>query len=267
MVSRIKALLPATLEPTALRLWYLGRPLVRLVFFGRRRYCHGCDSWTRLFLSHGPPSRRVEDIVCPICLSHRRHRLAWLYLRARTNLMDGGPKRMLHIAPELELTRRFRKIRGLEYVSADLASPHAMVEMNVTAMDWPDASFDVLFCSHVLEHVPDDRKAMSEMFRVLKPGGWALIQVPIAKHGTIEDPSITDPRERERLYWQSDHVRLYGLDIADRLAAAGFAVEVVFGHQLVARPDCERMGVNPTEPIFHCTKPHGPSPLSTKTRW
>jgi SAM-dependent methyltransferase len=130
-----------------------------------------------------------------------------------------------------------------------------MVKMDITDIDWPDSSFDIVYCSHVLEHVPEDRKAMSEMFRVVKPGGWALIQVPVWKDDTIEDPSITDPGERERLFGQSDHVRLYGLDIKNRLAAAGFDVEVVFAHQLIEPQNCESMGINPNEPIFHCRKP------------
>jgi SAM-dependent methyltransferase len=130
-----------------------------------------------------------------------------------------------------------------------------MVKLDITDIDLPDSSFDIIYCSHVLEHVADDRKAMSELVRVLKPGGWALIQVPVSKDGTIEDPSITDPDERERLFYQGDHVRLYGLDIADRLAAAGFDVQVVFGHQLIEPHRCERMGINPNEPIFHCRKP------------
>src|SRR5262245_6184809 len=221
MVSQIKALLPAALESIAIRLRYRCRPIIRLIFFGRSRYCSVCDSRSRFFLSHGPLSRRRKDIVCPICLSRRRHRLAWIYLNSYTNLTDGSPKKLLHFAPETEFTKRFRKIRGIDYLSADLVSPHAIVKMDITDIDRPDSSFDVIYCSHVLEHVPDDRKAISEMFRVLKPGGWALIQVPMSKKGTIEDPSITDAGERERLFGQSNHVRRYGLDIKDRLAAAG----------------------------------------------
>jgi SAM-dependent methyltransferase len=183
--------------------------------------------------------------------------LAWIYLKAYTNLADGAPKRLLHFAPEPALTSSFQQIPGLDYLSADLASPHAMVKADITNMVWPDASFDIIYCSHVLEHVPEDRPAMREMFRVLKPGGWAMLQVPIAKHGTIEDPSITDPAERERLFWWHDYVRLYGLDIKERLAAADFEVEVVFGRHLLALQHCERMGINPDAPIFHCRKAAG----------
>ncbi len=255
MLTRIRALLPPAFDQIAMRTWFLCRPITRVLFYGRRRYCHSCDSWSRIFLGHGPPTRRSKDIVCPICFSHRRHRLAWLYISTRTNLMDGVPKRFLHFAPELGLKRRFRRIPGLDYLSADLDSPHAMVKMDITAIDLPDASFDVVYCSHVLEHVPEDRKAMSEIFRVLKPGGWAMIQVPVSQNNTIEDPTVTDPAERERLYWQNDHVRLYGLDIADRLRAAGFSLQMVFGSQLVEERDLKKFGIDTGEPIFHCKKP------------
>lgn len=255
MISRIKTLLPSGLEPLALRVWYWCRPALRIVFLGRRRYCSVCESRSRFFLSHGPPSRRVTNVLCPICLSHKRHRFAWIYLNSRTNLGDGTRKKLLHIAPEVEFTRLFKKVPKLDYVSADLGSPHAMVEADITAMHWPDDSFDMVYCSHVLEHVPDDRQAMREMLRVLKPGGVALIQVPVGPQATLEDPTITDPRERERVFWQSDHVRLYGLDIADRLRAAGFEVDVVFARQLLAPDACERMGIDTNEAMFHARKP------------
>jgi len=233
MVSRIKALLPAAVAPLAIDAWYLFRPIVRTAFFGPARYCPVCESRCRRFLTHGPPSRRVQDVVCPVCLSHPRLRLAWLFLTTRTDLLDGRPKRILHVAPEPALTNLLRDARGLEIVSADLDSPLAMVSLEITKIEMADASFDVILCSHVLEHVHDDRRAMRELWRILRPGGRAMIQVPISSKPTLEDSSITDPAERERLFWQADHVRLYGLDLADRLTEAGFEVGTVFGHQLV----------------------------------
>jgi SAM-dependent methyltransferase len=148
-----------------------------------------------------------------------------------------------------------KKIPGLDYVSADLASPHAMRKIDITSMDLPDNSFDIVLCSHVLEHVPEDRKAMQEIFRILKPGGWGLIQVPISGETTLEDPTITDPRERERLYLQDDHVRLYGMDLKDRLIQTGFVVEVTYGREVVDPHQCELLGVTPSEPLFHVRKP------------
>jgi hypothetical protein len=145
MVSQIKALLPAAIEPMTIRVWYLLRPIIRSILRGRRRYCAVCDSWSRFFLSHGPPSRRSEDIVCPICLSHRWHRLAWIYLKSCTNLRDGSSKKLLHFASETAFVEGFKKISGVDYLSADLVSAHAMVKMDITDIDWPDSSFDIVY--------------------------------------------------------------------------------------------------------------------------
>jgi SAM-dependent methyltransferase len=254
MVSRIKALLPAGAQPLAIRAWFGLRPIVRMAFFGRARYCPVCGSHCRRFLAHGPPSRSIQDVVCPACLSHPRLRLAWLFLSTRTDLLDGHPRRVLHVAPEPALTDLLRRSRNIEIESADLDSPHASVTLDITRTDRESASFDVILCSHVLEHVEDDRQAMRELFRVLRPGGWVMIQVPISSKPTFEDPSITDPAERERLFWQADHVRLYGLDISERLTKAGFEVETVFGDQLVASDQLEKMGIYPRDVVFLCRK-------------
>jgi len=255
MIARLKSLLPASLEPHAVRLWIACRPLLRLAFFGRRRYCPVCDSWTRRFLPHGPPALREQDARCPVCRSVRRHRLTWIFFKQRTELFSGGPRRLLHVAPEMSMMAALGRVAGLDYVPTDIAGPYAAVRMDLTAMGARDASFDAIYCSHVLEHVHDDRKAMREMYRTLKPGGWAVIMVPVSDQPTFEDPSITDPAERERLFLQSDHVRLYGFDICERLAAAGFEVEVVYAPQLVDAAACARMGLNPKEPLFYARKP------------
>lgn len=255
MITRIKNLLPTDIEPVAVKWWYYMRPVVKLIFFGRNRFCPVCESSTRLFLSHGPRTKQIKDIVCPVCFSHERHRLSWSFLNSHTNLNDGSHKKLLHFAPETEFARKFIRIPGIEYFSADLSSPHAKEKMDITDIKWPDDSFDIIYCCHILEHVTDDRRAMSEMYRVLKPGGWALIQVPISRdQNTFEDPSITDPAERERLFWWYEHVRLYGLDIENRLSEAGFHVDVVFGNQIIKPEDYERMRINPDEPLFYCKK-------------
>jgi methyltransferase family protein len=254
MVSLIKTLLPSRAEPLVIWTWYFFRPVVRITFLGRARYCPVCRSHCRRFLSHGPRSRKVRDAVCPVCLSHPRHRLAWLFLTTRTDLLDGHQKKVLHIAPEPAFAQILRKTRGIEDVSADLDSPHAMIKLDITRMDRENASFDIILCSHVLEHVPEDRQAMHELFRVLKPGGWAMIQVPVSNNPTFEDPSITDPAERERLFWKTDHVRLYGLDISDRLRTAGFEVDAVFGYQLAEPDRLVETGIYPKDVVFHCRK-------------
>lgn len=255
MISQLKSLILPPLEPAAIKAWYLARPMVRALFGGRSRYCCICNSRVRLFLAHGPGSRQRKDIMCPVCLAHSRHRLVWYYLATHTTLLKNGLTKLLHFAPEAALTNKFKDQPGLEYLSADLDSSHAMVKMDITQLACPDDCFDIIYCSHVLEHVFEDRRAMKELFRVLRPGGRALIQVPFSLRGTLEDRSVTDPAERERLYWQRDHVRLYGPDIEHRLAEAGFEVEKLFGADLLSPDRCEELGIDNSEPLFVCTKP------------
>ena len=133
----------------------------KVAFYGRRRYCTVCQSHLRLFRPYGDPIR--ANALCPVCFSVERHRVVWKYFQGHTDLLDGTPKRMLHVAPEKFLAARFRGIRNLEYLSADLNSPDAMVHMDITAINHPDNAFSVIYCSHVLEHIQDDRTAMAAM--------------------------------------------------------------------------------------------------------
>ena len=137
---------------------------------------------------------------CPVCVSMSWHRLSWLFLQQKTDLFNESPKKMLHIAPERGLVSRFKKIVNLDYLTADLQSLHCMVKMDITDIQYSDHSFDVIYCSHVLEHIPNDRKAMRELERELKPDGWAVLMVPITVDKTIEDPLETNLAERERRF-------------------------------------------------------------------
>ena len=148
--------------------------------------------------------------------------MIYLYLRRRTDFFGRQRKRLLHVAPERQMSHLFRQERSVDYLSADLSSALAMEKMDITDIQYPSNSFDVIYCSHVLEHIPNDRQAMRELCRVLRPDGWAILQVPILVESTLEDPTVTSPEERERLYGQHDHVRAYGLDYKDRLVEAGF---------------------------------------------
>jgi SAM-dependent methyltransferase len=237
-----------TLKPVARACLAPGR---RLFYYGRARACPICRGRVRRFLPFGVVPR--PDARCPICGSLERHRMARRFLERRTDLFDPRPKRMLHIAPEPVLEALFRRRPQIDYLSADLLDPRAMVRMDITDIQYPDGSFDVIFCSHVLEHVPDDRRAMREIRRVLKRGGWSAIQVPVAAGPTREDPSITDPAERERLFGQSDHVRSYGSDFKDRLEGAGFQVRVVRAADLMEPEERVHLGVPVEEAIHHCT--------------
>ncbi len=162
---------------------------------------------------------------------------------------------MLHVAPESCLGERFRAHLGDGYLSADLCDDRAMVTMDITDIGYPDASFDVIYCSHVLEHVDDDRRAMRELHRVLRPGGWAIVLVPIIGDRTFEDPRITDPREREAAFGQEDHVRRYGPDVIDRLREPGFTVEVTRASDLVSADTAVTLGLTPASgEIFLCRR-------------
>jgi SAM-dependent methyltransferase len=231
----------------------------RLLYAGSVHHCPVCGTSLRCFLPFG--ERRVTgdapaDVrpgaLCPVCGALERHRLIWLYFTAHTDLLAGTGRRMLHFAPEPSLEPKLRAARGLEYVTADLEPGRAMVAMDICHIKYPDAHFDVVYCSHVLEHVPDDRRAMWELRRVLKPGGWAVLQVPITAPVTFEDPTITTPEERERVFGQHDHVRRYGPDYADRLERAGFRLTRIPVPELFDAADVVRFGLDPAEEIFLC---------------
>ena len=185
-----------------------------------------------------------------------RHRLMWRYLRDESNLLQDCLK-VLHFAPEPALQARFRAMPNLDYVSADLCSPRADVHFDICLSPYPDDTFDVILCSHVLEHILDDRKAMSELFRVMKPGGWGIIEVPLqpGRRETFEDQSVTTPTERERVFGQRDHVRIYGKDYYDRLRSAGFEVRLEsFGSHLGAEL-IERYRLPQNGGVCLCFKP------------
>lgn len=224
-------------------------------YAGARRVCPICGFHARRFLPQGV--KRRPEARCPSCNSFERHRLAWLFFRERTALLDGTEKRVLHVAPEACLERRLRRALGSGYVTADLLDPTADVRMDLMEIQYPEGSFDVIYCSHVLEHVPDDRQAMRELHRVMAPGGWGMINVPISAEATDEDPSVTDPAERLRRFGQEDHVRCYGPDYYHRLGEAGFEVTVVGAADVAPAADLERYGIPVTEELCICTRPGG----------
>ena len=231
--------------------------LAPVLYFGSARHCAVCDRSSRRFLSYG--ARPRPDAQCPQCGSLERHRLAVLFLRERTNLFDGLQKRFLHVAPERCFIQMFSEAAGEGYLSADLLKTDVMESMDITDIAWPDDSFDVIYCSHVLEHVVDDRRAMRELCRVLSPGGWAMLNVPITASETVEDPSVTDPEERIRRFGQKGHVRRYGPDYVDRLTAAGFEVTRISAGDLVAGSNIERYGLadDPSGDLYYCVVKRG----------
>ena len=199
----------------------------RLRYIGRGVECPLCGGRFRSFAPdlwdgarwHGNPVR------CPKCDSLPRHRFLWLYLTSSDLLRDA--RDVLHVAPEAAIAEHLKRSE-VRYTSADIEPGRAMIEADLTALPFAEQSFDLIVCSHVLEHVPDDRAAMREMYRVLRPGGIALIQTPVNydQAETYEHPEATDPAERLRRFSQSDHVRVFGPDLLDRLTTAGFRVQI-----------------------------------------
>jgi SAM-dependent methyltransferase len=204
----------------------LGMKVVALFYTGKNVECPVCNHGFRKFLPYGRIKPR-ENALCPNCLSLERHRLIWLFLRDKTAFFK---QRMdvLHIAPEDCFIKRFERVHADRYITADIESPLAKIKMDIHEIPFDADSFDVVLCNHVLEHVRDDIKAMNEIHRVLKPGGFALLQVPFfnpVPDMTFEDNSIVDSREREKLFGQDDHVRKYGKDFTERIRLAGLIPE------------------------------------------
>lgn len=205
-------------------------PLLGLFYLGRGRECPLCGCRRRKFLPYGYVTQR-EDALCPNCLALERHRLLWLWLLRESDLGRGAMAlpRLLHVAPEVALMRKFKKMYEREperYVTADLESPLADMHFDIQHIPLADGSFDAVICNHILEHVESDHRALSELFRILRAGGWGVILSPVdlQREKTFEDDSITDPMQRTRLFGQYDHRRVYGRDYVGRLAAAGFEV-------------------------------------------
>jgi SAM-dependent methyltransferase len=212
----------------------LGLKAASIFYAGNVVTCPVCNKHYKKFMPYGRINPR-PNALCPNCLSLERHRLIWLYLREKTTFFQ-KKLHILHIAPEACFIKRFEKIHEELYITADIESPLAKVKMDIHAIPFADHTFDVVLCNHVLEHVQDDIKAMGEICRVLKPGGFAILQVPFfspVPESTFEDPTITDRREREKLFGQDDHVRKYGKDYPSRIERSGLtAVQEEFVNTL-----------------------------------
>lgn len=199
--------------------------IISLFYLGNKFYCIVCNTHFRKLLPYGRLKSR-KNALCPNCLSLERHRLMWYYLKKDTRFFTQKLK-ILHFAPEICFANRFKQLKNLKYITADLDSPWAMIKMDIHNIQFEDNNFDVVFCNHVMEHVENDLKAMREIYRVLKPSGWAIIQSPQDWNleTTYEDKSIKKPRDREKHFGQADHLRIYGKDYGKRLSSAGFNVE------------------------------------------
>ena len=224
-----KSILNTIPRPWLIKASYIIRPIISWYLKGDK-FTDPIDGRSfRKFLPYGYVKQR-ENALSPSTLSLERHRLMWLFLRDNTNFFTATKKiKVLHIAPEQCFLDIFRKQQNLNYITSDLESPIADVKADICDLPFKENEFDVVFCNHVLEHVPNDTKAMQELYRVLKPGGFGIFQIPqdLSKAITFEDNTITDRKERAKVFGQYDHVRVYGRDYFDKLRSIGFKVDEV----------------------------------------
>lgn len=227
-------------------------------FTGRGKRCCICGRRSAHFAGFGTPVR--PSARCPRCNSLERHRFLWEYLCSAHGLpsLPAGA-RLLHFAPEPFMSRLLVDVPGISYTTVDLDPGSAQVAADITALPFEDGVFDVFVCSHVLEHVPDDRKAMRELFRTMAHDGWGLVMVPLRDGGTVEDSTVVDPTERAQLFGQADHVRWYGDDLVQRLDEAGFDVEVIYPANILPEEGLAERGIPPDERMFRVRRRAAPA--------
>ena len=249
-----KYLLNTIPRPYLIKMSYLVRPFLSVCLKGDT-YTDPIDGKSfRRFLPYGYGQQR-PNVLSPSTLSLERHRLLWLYLQGETEFFN-KPLKVLHLAPEQCFLSLFKKMKNLNYTTADLYSPIVDVKADILDLPFESDLFDVVFCNHVLEHIEDDHKAMSELYRVMKPGGWGIFQIPqdLSLEKSYEDFSIKDPEERARHFGQYDHVRIYGKDYFDRLRKAGFGVKEIDYSSLLSPELVERYRLAKGEILPVCTK-------------
>jgi len=255
-VSVFKYILNSIPRPWLIKASYLAKPFIAFYLKG--------DTFTdpidgnsfRKFLPYGYSKQR-KNALSPSTLSLERHRLMWLFLKNETSFFTSNKKlKTLHIAPEQCFLKIFKNQKNLDYITSDLESPIADVKADICNLPFQDNSFDVIFCNHVLEHIPNDTKAMQELFRVLKKGGFGIFQIPqdISREKTFEDASITDKIERTKIFGQYDHVRVYGRDYFNKLRSVGFAVDEIDYTKKMAAKELERFCLMKNEILPVCYK-------------
>lgn len=253
-MKTFKIILNTIPRPILIKLSYLAKPFISFGLKGEN-FIDPIDGKSfRKFLPYGYENQR-ENALSPSTLSLERHRLLWLYLKEETDFFT-TQKKVLHMAPEQCFLSVFKKQKNLDYITADLFSPIADVKADILNLPFDDNSFDVVFCNHVLEHITDDTKAMQELYRVLKPNGMGIFQIPqdLSRATTFEDDSITDKKERAKIFGQYDHVRVYGRDYFDKLRSIGFKVDEVDYTKKIAPEMVERFCLSKGEILPVCFK-------------
>lgn len=217
-------------------------------------FCPACNSYCTEWIDW---NKKYKNVICPRCFAFPRHRLLSLFLRKQEKEWM-APQKILHFAPEPIIKKYLKKKKNLDYMTADLNMPFVDIKVDITNIPFPDHTFDIILCNHVLEHIIDDRKAMRELLRILKPGGWASLMVPIKSQlkETYEDESITSPKDRLKHFGQEDHVRWYGQDYEYRLKECGFQViKKNYGNEL-SEADFKKFGLRDNENLYIGIKPN-----------
>ncbi|CAL2104902.1 Methyltransferase family protein [Tenacibaculum sp. 190524A02b] len=256
MKKLFKLILNTVPRPLLIKLSYWVRPIITWWLKGNN-FTDPIDGKSfKKLLPYGYGKQR-ENALSPSTLSLERHRLLWLFLQNETDFFTSNQKRkVLHIAPEQCFLKRFRNQKNIEYITSDLESPIADVKADICDLPFKDEEFDIIFCNHVLEHIPNDTKAMQELYRVMKTNGFGIFQIPqdISRKTTFEDDSITDPRERAKIFGQYDHVRVYGLDYFDKLRSIGFKVDEINYTQKTSAEQIQKYALMKGEILPVCYK-------------
>jgi len=250
MLRRIKNLLVNNFPIASRKVYHI---VNKSLYKGNKYYCPICEKSFSRFLP-GPENIRSNS-KCPGCSSLERHRLLWLYLKNELKIFTSEIK-LLSIAPDYSTQKKLKSLKNINYSSIDLESKLAMYKADLTKIPFDDNKFDAILCYHVLEHIEDDKKAISELFRILKPNGWAILQTPIDtnREHTFEDFTITSPEARKKVYGQSDHVRIYGKDYPLRLRKAGFYIKGDTFVNNFSESEITKYALDKNETIFFCTK-------------
>lgn len=252
-----KFLLNKLPRPLLIRLSYPFKLIAPLLYRGNNVECSVCERSFRKFLSYGSDVAHRENVLCPYDLTLERHRLMWLYLKNESNFFTDQLE-VLHIAPEQCFHKTFKNQKNLKYLTGDLVSPIADMHFDLHQIPLEENRFDVVFCNHVLEHVDDAMQCMRELNRVMKPEGWGIFQVPqdFSREETYEDKSITSPEEREKHFWQKDHVRLFGKDYPDWLRKAGFEIKEYIPSEHFSKEQIARFRLMEKEVLYIAKKPN-----------
>ena len=257
MKKLYKYLLNTLPRPILIRLSYVFKFFAPMLYKGNKVACPVCERSFSKFLSYGSNVAHRENVLCPYDLTLERHRLMWLYLKNESVFFTKSNQDVLHIAPEQCFYKLFKNQNNINYLTGDLESPLADLHFDLHNIPLQENKFDVVFCNHVLEHVTDAKKCMSELYRVMKPGGFGIFQVPqdFTREVTYEDPSIVTPEEREKHFWQYDHVRLFGRDYPQWIEKAGFQVKEYRLADSFSEAQIDKFRISMDEILYIATKP------------